>query len=154
MATPGGRVPCMRTRPSASTAAAGRPVPSQQVPYSVPTKSFHRTDRVSAQLRRELGTLVREAVSEHGLPSVSVSDVEVTRDMAHAKVFVTALQSERAEEAMKGLKAVAHEIRFRLARAVKLRHVPELHFHYDDSVDRGERIDNLLRDLDDGRPAE
>lgn len=115
----------------------------------MPTKSFHRTDRVSAQLRRELGTLVREAVSEHGLPSVSVSDVEVTRDMAHAKVFVTALQSERAEEAMKGLKAVAPEIRFRLARAVKLRHVPELHFHYDDSVDRGERIDNLLRDLDD-----
>ena len=115
----------------------------------MPTKSFHRTDRVSAQLRRELGTLVREAVSEHGLPSVSVSDVEVTRDMAHAKVFVTALQSERAAEAMKGLKAVAHEIRFRLARAVKLRHVPELHFHYDDSVDRGERIDNLLRDLPD-----
>ena len=116
---------------------------------SVPTKSFHRTDRVSAQLRRELGTLVREAVAEHGLPSVSVSDVEVTRDMAHAKVFVTALQPERAAEAMKGLKAVAHEIRFRLARAVKLRHVPELHFHYDDSVDRGERIDQLLRDLPD-----
>ena len=109
-------------------------------------KSFHRTDRVSAQLCRELGTLVRDAVQEHGLPSISVSDVEVTRDLAHAKVFVTALQPERAEEAMKGLKAVAAEIRYRLARAVNLRHVPELHFHYDDSVDRGERIDNLLRD--------
>ena len=110
-------------------------------------KPFHRTDRVSAQLRRELGTLVRDAVQEHGLPSVSVSDVEVTRDMAHAKVFVTALQADRADEAMKGLKAVAPEVRYRLARAVNLRHVPELHFHYDDSVDRGERIDNLLRDL-------
>ncbi|MDQ3494103.1 MAG: 30S ribosome-binding factor RbfA [Pseudomonadota bacterium] len=113
----------------------------------MPTKSFHRSDRVSAQLRRELGTLVREAVAEHGLPSVSVSDVEVTRDMAHAKVFVTALQPERADEAMKGLKAAAAEVRYRLARAVKMRHVPELHFHYDDSVDRGERIDNILRDL-------
>jgi ribosome-binding factor A len=113
----------------------------------MPQKSFHRTDRVSAQLRRELGTLVREAVQEHGLPSVSVSDVEVTRDMAHAKVYVTALQPERSAEAVKGLKAVAHEVRYRLARAVKMRHVPELHFHYDDSVDRGERIDNLLRDL-------
>lgn len=112
-------------------------------------KGFHRTDRVSAQLRRELGTLVREAVAEHGLPSVSVSDVEVTRDMAHAKVFVTALQSERAEEAVKGLRAVAPEVRYRLARAVKLRHVPELHFHYDDSVDRGERIERLLRGLPD-----
>src|SRR3546814_2885738 len=65
-------------------------------------KSFYRSDRVSAQLRRELGTLVHQAVREHGLPSVSVSDVEVTRDLAHAKVFVTALQPERSAEAMKG----------------------------------------------------
>lgn len=113
----------------------------------MPQKSFHRTDRVSAQLRRELGRLVHEAVREHGLPSASVSDVEVTRDMAHAKVFVTALQPERAGEAVKGLKELAREIRYELARAVKLRHVPELHFAYDDSVDRGERIEHLLRDL-------
>ena len=120
----------------------------------MPTKSFHRTDRVSAQLRRELGTLVREAVREHGLPSVSVSDVEVTRDLAHAKVFVTALQAERSKEAVKALKELSRELRFQLGKAMKLRHVPELHFHYDDSVDRGERIDNLLRDLPDTVAAE
>ncbi|WP_165394488.1 30S ribosome-binding factor RbfA [Pseudoxanthomonas winnipegensis] len=112
----------------------------------MPTKSFHRTDRVSAQLRRELGTLVHEAMREHGLPSVSVSDVEVTRDLAHAKVFVTALMPERSTEAVKGLKELAPQIRYALARAVKMRHVPELHFHYDDSVDRGERIETLLRE--------
>ena len=103
----------------------------------MPTKSFHRTDRVSAQLRRELGTLVHEAVREHGLPSASVSDVEVTRDMAHAKVFVTALMQERSAEAVKGLKELAWGLRMELARRVKMRHVPELHFHYDESVDRG-----------------
>ena len=119
-------------------------------------KSFHRTDRVSAQLRRELGTLVHDAVRNHGLPSVSVSDVEVTRDMEHAKIFVTALQPERSKEAMKALKALAPEIRYQLAQSVKMRHVPELHFHYDESFDRGERIDNLLRDLPDldGAPGE
>ena len=110
-------------------------------------KTFHRTDRVSAQIRRDLGTLVHAAVREFGLPSVSVSDVEVTRDMAHAKIFVTALMPERAEEAMKGLRGLTVELRMSLAKAMKLRHVPELHFHYDDSVDRGERIENLLRDL-------
>jgi ribosome-binding factor A len=110
-------------------------------------KSFHRTDRVSAQLTAELGTLVHQAVREHGLPSVSVSDVEVTRDLAHAKVFVTALQAERSAEAVKALRELAGEIRFGLGRAVKMRHVPELHFHYDDSVDRGERIDALLAGL-------
>ena len=115
-------------------------------------KSFHRSDRVSAQLRRELGTLVHEAVRNHGLPSVSVSDVEVTRDMEHAKIFVTALQPERAPEAMKALKQLAPEIRYQLAQSVKMRHVPELHFQYDASYDRGERIDNLLRDLPDTAP--
>ncbi|WP_367346544.1 30S ribosome-binding factor RbfA [Stenotrophomonas bentonitica] len=117
-------------------------------------KTFHRTDRVSAQIRRELGTLVHNAVREHGLPSVSVSDVEITRDMAHAKIFVTALMPERSDEAMKGLKEIAWGLRMELAKAMKLRHVPELHFHYDDSVDRGERIDNLLRDLPDTLAAE
>ncbi|MGQ4584126.1 30S ribosome-binding factor RbfA [Lysobacter sp. F60174L2] len=109
-------------------------------------KSFYRSDRVSAQLRRELGTLVHQAVREHGLPSVSVSDVEVTRDLAHAKVFVTALQPERSAEAMKGLKELTKPLRYELGKAMKLRHVPELHFHYDDSVDRGERIEHLLRE--------
>ena len=109
-------------------------------------KSFYRSDRVSAQLRRELGTLVHQAVREHGLPSVSVSDVEVTRDLAHAKVFVTALQPERSAEAMKGLKEMTKPLRYELGKAMKLRHVPELHFHYDDSVDRGERIEHLLRE--------
>ncbi|MCW4453197.1 30S ribosome-binding factor RbfA [Flavobacterium sp. MXW15] len=117
-------------------------------------KTFHRTDRVAAQIRRDLGTLVHSAVREHGLPSVSVSDVEVTRDMAHAKVYVTALMPERSAEAVKGLKELSGELRTALARAMKLRHVPELHFHYDDSVDRGERIDNILRDLPDTLAAQ
>jgi ribosome-binding factor A len=117
-------------------------------------KSFHRTDRVSAQLRRELGTIVHEAVRNHGLPSVSVSDVEVTRDMEHAKIFITALQPERSKEAMKALKELVPEIRYQLAQSVKMRRVPELHFHYDESVDRGERIENLLRDLPDLEPGD
>ena len=140
MSSPKARVfPDLKMRPRLSSLVSHFPSPMK--------KSFHRTDRVSAQLRRELGTIVHAVVRVHGLPSVSVSDVEVTRDMAHAKVFVTALQPERAKEAMKGLKELVPEIRHELSRAVKMRHTPELHFHYDDSVDRGERIDNLLRDL-------
>mgnify|MGYP002662640622 CR=1 FL=1 len=111
----------------------------------MPTKSFHRTDRVSAQLRRELGTLVHEAVREHGLPSVSVSDVEVTRDMAHAKVFVTALMPERSVEAVKGLKELAWCLRLELAGRVKMRHGRQLECRYVDSVDRGARIGRRLR---------
>ena len=110
------------------------------------SKSFHRTDRVSAQLRRDLGQIVHHAVREHGLPSMSVSDVEISRYMSNAKVFVTALLPEQAKAGVKALKELAPELRFQLGRAVRMRHVPELHFHYDDSVDRGERIDALLRE--------
>ncbi|HHW4680602.1 MAG TPA: 30S ribosome-binding factor RbfA [Xylella taiwanensis] len=113
----------------------------------MPKKSFQRTERISVQIRRDLGALVHAAVRDHGLPSVSVSDVEVTRDMAHAKVFVTALQAECSREAVAALKTLARELRMKLAHTMRLRFVPELHFHYDDSLDRGERIDALLRDL-------
>lgn len=108
-------------------------------------KPFHRTERVSAHLRREVGRLVHDAVRNAGLPSVSVSDVEVSRDLAHAKVFVTALSPEHAAAALAALREHARGFRFALGKVLRMRHVPELHFHYDDSVDRGERIDMLLR---------
>jgi ribosome-binding factor A len=111
-------------------------------------KSFHRSDRVSAQLRRDLGELVHAAVRDHGLPSTSVSDVEVTRDLAHARVYVTVLDSTQATQAVAALKAMARELRFELGRRLRMRTLPELHFHYDDSLDRGERIEALLRDPD------
>lgn len=118
----------------------------------MPSRDFKRTDRVSAQLRRELGELVHAAVREHALPSVSVSDVEVTRDLDVATVWVTALLSEDASPAVKALKEMAGELRHQLSKRMRIRRVPELRFKYDDSVDRGERIDALLRkEKDEGR---
>ena len=61
----------------------------------MPSRDFKRTDRVGAELRRELGLLVHAAVRDHALPSVSVSDVEITRDLDWATVWITALQAEQ-----------------------------------------------------------
>jgi ribosome-binding factor A len=107
--------------------------------------TFHRTDRIAALLRREIGALVHDAVREKLIPSVSVSDVEVTRDLAHATVYVTALVGDQGKPAVKELNEAAWEFRRELAHRVDLRTVPALHFKYDDSVDRGERIEALLR---------
>jgi ribosome-binding factor A len=112
----------------------------------MPSRDFKRTDRVGAELRRELGLLVHAAVRDHALPSVSVSDVEVTRDLDWATVWVTALQPEQSLVAMKALKELAGEFRRALSRSMRLRRVPELRFKYDDSVDKGERIEQLLRE--------
>ena len=115
----------------------------------MPSRDFKRTDRVGAELRRELGLLVHAAVRDHALPSASVSDVEVTRDLDWATVWVTALQAERANEAVKALNELAMEFRRTLSRSMRLRRVPELRFKYDDSVDKSERIERLLRNSGD-----
>lgn len=112
----------------------------------MPSRDFKRTDRVSAELRREIGLLVHAAVREHALPSVSVSDVETTKDLDVATVWVTALMPEKSAEAVKALKELAKEFRRELSRSMRLRRVPELRFKYDESVDRAERIETLLRE--------
>jgi ribosome-binding factor A len=112
----------------------------------MPSRDFKRTDRVGAELRREIGLLVHAAVRDHGLPSVSVSDVEVSRDLDWAKVWVTALLPDQSAAAVKALNDLAGEFRYALSRSMRLRRVPEMRFKYDDSVDKGERIDALLRE--------
>ena len=119
----------------------------------MPSRDFKRTDRVGAELRRELGLLVHSAVRDHGLPSVSVSDVEVTRDLDWATVWVTALMPEQSLQAVKALNELKVEFRRELSRSMRLRRVPELRFKYDDSVDKGERIEQLLRDSGDAAPS-
>jgi ribosome-binding factor A len=111
----------------------------------MPAKSFNRSDRVSAELRRQIALLVHEAVREHALPSVSVSEVEVTRDLDSATIYVTALIGDESKEAVAALNELAKEFRHVLSQSMKLRRVPELRFKYDDSVDKGERIELLLR---------
>ena len=111
----------------------------------MPTTSFTRSDRIAVQLRKEVAVLVHLAVRDHALPSVSVSDVEVTKDLDLARVYVTTLLSDQSTVAVKALNAMAVEFRRELSRTLKMRRVPELRFLYDDSVDRGERIESLLR---------
>lgn len=113
-------------------------------------RTFERASRVAAQLRREVGLLVHQAVREYGIPSVSVSEVEVSRDLAHARVFVVASRAEEAPASLAVLNGLAREMRQRLGRLLRMRQVPELSFHYDESLDRGERIERLLRQAREG----
>jgi ribosome-binding factor A len=113
--------------------------------------NFSRIDRISALLRKELGMLVHEAVRNRQIPQVSVADVEVTRDLAHATAWMVSMSPEQGRAAVKALGEASWEFRKELARRVDLRSMPELHFRYDDSYDKGERIEQLLRE---DRPAD
>lgn len=112
-------------------------------------KQFSRSSRVSEQIHRELSEMIRLELKDPRLTPklslVTLTDVEVTPDYAHAKVFYTSLAGdEHREEIDRALKHSASFLRRELGRRIRIHHIPELHFVYDTSVERGTRLANLI----------
>jgi len=107
-------------------------------------RDFKRSERVAGQLRRDLAKLIQQEIKDPAVGFVSLSDVEVTRDLSHAKVFITVFEPEKAKESLKALRRASTFLRLRLGQELRLRHVPELHFVHDDSVEKGSHIDELI----------
>jgi ribosome-binding factor A len=108
-------------------------------------KDFPRTRRVGEQIQRELAGLIRDEIDDPRLGMVSVSAVEVSRDLAHAKVFVSTLGSgEEAEVSVQVLQGAAGYLRHLLGQRVTLRNIPRLHFRCDRSMERGARLSSLI----------
>ena len=107
-------------------------------------REFQRSERVAGQLRRDLARLIQQELKDPAVGFVSLSDVEVTRDLSHAKVFITVFEPEKAKESLQALGRAASFLRRRLGQELRLRHVPELHFVHDDSVEKGSHIDDLI----------
>ena len=107
-------------------------------------REFNRSERVAGQIRRDLARLIQQEIKDPAVGFVSLSDVEVTRDLAHAKVFITVYDPEKAVDSLQALRRAATFLRRRLGQELRLRHVPELHFLHDDSVEQGSHIDQLI----------
>jgi len=107
-------------------------------------REFNRSERVAGQLRRELAQLIQREVKDPAVGFISVSDVEVTSDLAHAKVYVTVFESEKADATLKALSHASGYLRHRLGQEMRIRSVPELHFFHDASVETGQRMDSLI----------
>ena len=116
-------------------------------------REFNRAERVAGQLRRELAQLIQMEIKDPAVGLVSVSDVEVSRDLSHAKVYVTVYNEADAAASIRALKGAAGFLRTRLGRELRMRSVPALHFLHDDSVEKGHRMDRLIeRAVGSGRP--
>ena len=111
-------------------------------------QEYSRTQRVADQIQRELAALIQREVKDPRVGMATVSAVEVSRDLSHAKVFVTILNGDEDKEAMresiKALNNAAGFLRSQLGQRMKLRIVPTLRFHYDDSLSRGNYLSNLI----------
>ncbi len=108
-------------------------------------RDFPRTRRVGEQLQRELAALIRDEISDPRLGMVSVSAVEVSRDLSHAKVFISTLgKAEDAELSVQVLQGAAAYLRRLLGKRMTLRSIPQLQFKRDYSIEQGARLSSLI----------
>ena len=104
-----------------------------------------RRARIADQIQRELAEIIRLEMRDPRVGMITLTGVEVSRDQSHAKVFFTVLGAESAvREAGEGLQRAAGFLRSELAHRLSTRSVPELHFQFDESVERGMRLSKLI----------
>jgi hypothetical protein len=114
------------------------------------SREFKRSDRVAQELKKEVAVILQREVKDPRIGMVTVSDVEVSRDLAYAKIFVTFLfdnDQEAINQGMKGLEKASPYIRSLVGKAMRLRIVPELRFIYDESLVEGMRMSNLVSNV-------
>jgi ribosome-binding factor A len=113
-----------------------------------------RADRVAAAIREEVATFLAGAAKDPRISRLTtVTGAEVTRDLRHARVFVSVMgtDAERAET-FEGLASAAGHLRSRVGRALQLRLAPEIEFRPDESIARAARIESLLAKIKDAQP--
>jgi ribosome-binding factor A len=105
-------------------------------------KEFSRSDRVAEQIQRELADLLMFEVKDPRVGQVTITEVKVTGDMAHAKIFY--FTSGKQKETQLGLEKTSGFLRGQLSKRMLLRTVPQLHFEYDTSLDNGLKMSKLI----------
>ena len=109
-------------------------------------RPFKRTDRLNRQLLKALSVAMQSETREDILRSVSIMDVEVTRDLSLARVYLYVPEAQQ-EEVRAALDRANGFLRSSVAKRIRLRHAPELRFSFDGSLDRAQRIESILGDL-------
>ena len=104
-----------------------------------------RQQRVAEQIKIELGQLIEKESGDPRLNLISITDVTISADLRQANVYISSLQGEAArKDVLAGLERARRFLRHGLAERMKLRVVPDLHFHWDKSLETGDRISRLL----------
>ena len=109
--------------------------------------SRRRQERMAVELKKVLSRILQEEIKDPRLDfsAVSVSQVELSNDLSHARVFISIMgDDEKQQETMKALEKARGFIRSRMAEEIQVRHVPEIDFRLDRSIEHGIRISSLL----------
>jgi ribosome-binding factor A len=103
-----------------------------------------RPQRLGDLIQREVSELIRLELRDPRVGMLTITSVDVSPDMSHAKVFFTLLEKEQLEDTLHGLKRSAGFLRSQLAKRIQMYTTPELRFEYDESVERGDRLSRLI----------
>jgi ribosome-binding factor A len=110
-----------------------------------------RTDRVDELLRQEIGALIAKDLADPRIGFVTITDVETSPDLRHARVWVSVIGTRAEVEAsLRSLEQAVGFIRRELGHRLRIRRIPELHLRLDDSAERGTRVLKLLEELEAG----
>jgi ribosome-binding factor A len=112
-------------------------------------QGFARSDRIAEQMRRELAEILRFEIKDPRLsslfPLVTITEIEVSADYSHARVFYTSLaDSSAADTILDGLTRLSGHLRRELGKRIRLHQIPALHFKFDASVERGTHLSRLI----------
>lgn len=111
-------------------------------------KEYTRTQRVADHMQRELAALIQHEMRDPRVGMVSITGVDVSRDLGHARVYMTVLGCDTLEDAAESIEALnkaAGFLRSQLSRDSNMRSVPQLRFYFDSSVGQGRHLEDLIR---------
>jgi len=107
-----------------------------------------RASRVGEQMKKELGEIISRKIKDPRVGFVTVTDVEVTGDLQQATVYISVLGSDQEkEDTLKGLVKASGFIRSEIGQRIRLRKTPEISFEFDESIEYGNKIEKLLKDI-------
>ena len=106
-----------------------------------------KIDRIGHSLVREISYILMTEIKDEDIKFVTITDCRVTNDLSFAKVYFTVLDNNKKESTLMALKNAAGFIRRQLAERVDIRHIPELQFVFDESIDYGKKIENIIEKI-------
>ena len=113
-------------------------------------KEYPRVARINTQIQRDLAEIIRDELRDPRVKGVTLTDVEVSPDMRHAKIHVSVLALDgKPAEAAKALNGAAPKLRQSLKHRLAIKHIPELHFHGDATAASADHLNRLIRDARD-----
>ena len=103
-----------------------------------------KIERLNHKFAIEISNIIREEIKDERINFVTVTDVDITNDLSHAKVYITILDDSKKESALKALNNARGFIEIELSKRVEIRKMPELKFVYDESIEYGNNIENII----------